>query len=67
MYPAREKPVPGVSSEIIFNQMKLEEKVLAEKTEALEILKNDSNPIFLTMGAGDIDRMVKDIVKIVES
>jgi len=67
LYPAREKPVPGVSSEIIFNQMKLEEKVLAEKTEALEILKNDSNPIFLTMGAGDIDRMVKDIVKIVES
>jgi len=67
LYPAREKPVPGVSSEIIFNQMKLEDKVLAEKTEALEILKNDSNPIFLTMGAGDIDRMVKDIVKIVES
>ncbi len=67
LYPAREEPVPGVSSEIIYNQMKLEDKVLAEKAETLEILKNDSNPIILTMGAGDIDRMVKDIVKIVES
>ncbi|MDX1283925.1 MAG: UDP-N-acetylmuramate--L-alanine ligase [Draconibacterium sp.] len=62
LYPAREEPIPGVSSEIIFKQMKLEEKMLAEKDEALEILKNEQNEILLTMGAGDIDRMVNDIV-----
>ncbi len=62
LYPAREKPIPGVSSEIIFNKMKLENKALAEKQEALELLKNDTNEIIVTMGAGDIDRMVKEIV-----
>lgn len=62
LYPAREEPMPGVSSELIFNQMKLENKVLEQKEEVSELLKNDTNEIILTMGAGDIDRMVKEIV-----
>ncbi len=66
LYPAREEPMPGVTSEIIFTQMKLENKVMLEKQEALELLKNDPNQIILTMGAGDIDRMVNDIVGMLE-
>lgn len=66
LYPAREEPIPGVSSEIIFHQMKLDDKNLAEKEEALKIVQNDSNEIVLTMGAGDIDRMVKDIIELLE-
>jgi UDP-N-acetylmuramate--alanine ligase len=67
LYPAREKPMKGVSSEIIFNQMNLNDKHLASKEEALEMLKNNECDVVLTMGAGDIDRMVKDIVEILKS
>jgi UDP-N-acetylmuramate--alanine ligase len=66
LYPAREEPIPGVSSAIIYEKMKLNDKVLADKEETLELLKNDSNEIILTMGAGDIDRMVNAIIELVD-
>lgn len=64
LYPAREEPMEGVSSELIFNQMTKDEKFLMERDEVLEWLKADNHEIILTMGAGDIDRMVSDIVEI---
>lgn len=67
LYPAREEPMPGVSSEIIFDQMQLKEKYLASKEQTLERIKNADNDIIITMGAGDIDRMVKPIVEILEN
>lgn len=67
LYPAREKPMAGVSSEIIFEKMHLEEKFLATKDEALEIIRNEENDIIITMGAGDIDRLVKPIVEILQN
>jgi UDP-N-acetylmuramate--alanine ligase len=63
LYPAREKPIPGVSSEIIFNKMKLKDKQLLEKEACLEQVKTNDSEVLLTMGAGDIDRMVKPIVE----
>ena len=63
LYPAREEPIPGVSSAIIFNQMKLPDKKLAAREEITGLVENDPNEIILTMGAGDIDRMVKPIVE----
>ncbi len=67
LYPAREEPMKGVSSEIIFQQMNLGNKHLASKEEALEMLQNNENDIVLTMGAGDIDRMINDIVEILKN
>ncbi len=67
LYPAREEPIPGVSSEIIFDKMMIDAKVLADNEETMELLKNDSNDIILTMGAGDIDRMVDRIIKLLDS
>lgn len=67
LYPAREKPIPGVTSEIIFDKMMIDAKVMAEKEEAMELIKNDSNEIILTMGAGDIDRMVPEIIQLLEN
>uniref|UniRef100_UPI003216E9EC UDP-N-acetylmuramate--L-alanine ligase n=1 Tax=uncultured Draconibacterium sp. TaxID=1573823 RepID=UPI003216E9EC len=67
LYPAREEPIPGVSSEIIYDEMMIDDKVLAEKEEAMELLKTDSNDIILTMGAGDIDRMVNGIIEQLET
>ncbi|WP_319229497.1 UDP-N-acetylmuramate--L-alanine ligase [Draconibacterium orientale] len=67
LYPAREEPIPGVSSAIIYKEMKLEGRMLAERDEVLKILKSDPNEIVLTMGAGDIDRMVESIIELLES
>lgn len=67
LYPAREEPMKGVSSEIIFNQMKLTDKHLVSKQETLEMLRGNEQDVVLTMGAGDIDEMVKDIVGIFKS
>ncbi len=64
LYPAREEPIKGVSSGIIFHDMKLEQKQMAEKSELEELLRNDKNDIILTMGAGDIDRLVQPIVEL---
>lgn len=66
LYPAREEPIPGISSETIFGRMKMENKVLAERDETMELIKKDTNEILLTMGAGDIDRMVKGIIEYLE-
>lgn len=64
LYPAREEPIKGVSSEIIFREMKLERKQMAEKEELEELLRADENSVILTMGAGDIDRLVKPIAEL---
>lgn len=67
LYPAREEPMEGVSSELIFNQMKGKQKYLLSKEEALKFLEKNEKDILLTMGAGDIDRMTKSIVEILEN
>ncbi len=61
IYPARELPVEGVSSEIIFNQVNIKKKILCSKNDVLDILKNYNIEILLTLGAGDIDTLVEPI------
>ncbi|NOZ34110.1 MAG: UDP-N-acetylmuramate--L-alanine ligase [Chlorobi bacterium] len=61
IYPAREDPIPGVSSKIIFDKMKLKNKILIKKEELPEILKVKENSVYMTMGAGDIDEYTKKI------
>lgn len=67
LYPAREQTIAGVSSEIIFSKMKLQNKKLADKAAALEMLANNHSEIVLTMGAGDIDGMTGEIVEIIKN
>lgn len=67
LYPAREEPIRGISSEIIYNQMKLQDKHLVTKPEVLEILKNHNYDIVVTMGAGDIDGMAGQITEILKT
>lgn len=67
LYPAREEPIRGISSAIIFNQMKNQDKYLVTKPEMLGILKNDNCDIVLTMGAGDIDGLAGDIIEILKN
>ncbi len=67
LYPAREEPIKGVSSEIIYEKMKLEDKYLLSKEETLELLRKGKTDVVLTMGAGDIDRMAEDIVDVLKT
>jgi UDP-N-acetylmuramate--alanine ligase len=67
LYPAREEPIKGITSGIIFNQMKLADKHLVTKPEMLDILRNDNCEIVLTMGAGDIDGLADDIIEILKT
>ncbi len=62
IYPARELPVEGVDSDIILNKMKLNSKIRCQKTDFPTILDNYCPEILLTLGAGDIDRLVNPIV-----
>ncbi len=61
IYPARELPIEGVTSEIIFNKVTIGEKVLLKKEEALDYLKGKDIDIMITFGAGDIDRLIVPI------
>ncbi len=61
IYPAREEPIPGVTSEIIFNKVSITDKVLISKDNVLNELKKKSCEVVLTLGAGDIDQLVKPI------
>jgi UDP-N-acetylmuramate--alanine ligase len=61
VYPAREKPIPGVSSEMIFDRMKLSGKRLLEMDDIPDKLDVSRIDILLTIGAGNIDRLVAPI------
>ena len=71
IYPARELPIEGVSSNTIFEKMKSRNKQLLNKSEILENLKavagKKGEPVLLiTAGAGDIDQLVEPIKNILE-
>lgn len=64
IYPAREEPIPGVTSEMIFTGITAPEKTLIKKEELLEFLQGqplEGRELFITLGAGDIDRLVGPI------
>ncbi len=62
IYPAREAPIQGVDSGIILNKMKLTSKIRCQKEQFPAILGNYNPEILLTLGAGDIDRLIEPIV-----
>ena len=63
IYPAREEPIPGVTSEIIFKDVTCSEKVLLKRCELMDYLKNEKVEMLVTLGAGDIDRFVGQIAE----
>ena len=66
IYPAREKPIEGVNSEIIFKNVTSPIKTLCTKDNLLHVLSEKEFEILLTMGAGDIDRFVEPVRKMLE-
>lgn len=66
IYPAREEPIPGVTSEIIFKDVTAPEKVLLRRAEFMEYMKGEDVELLVTLGAGDIDRFVEPIAEMLE-
>ena len=66
IYPAREEPIPGVTSDIIFKDVTAPEKVLLKRSEFMDYMKNEEVELFVTLGAGDIDRFVGPIAEMLE-
>ena len=71
IYPARELPIEGVTSELIAGKMKKAKLTLADKKEALKIIKDragdrDQAQLLITAGAGDIDLLIEPIRQLLE-
>lgn len=64
IYPAREVPIPGISSEIIFKDVSSPEKALISKDELMDYLSKENIDVLVTFGAGNIDRFVEPIIKL---
>jgi len=63
IYPARELPIPGVTSEIILRDIKCPNKVICDKTDLINQIKNRNFEVLLTAGAGDVCNYLPQIVE----
>ena len=63
IYPAREEPMEGVTSELIFKDVTISNKVLTIREEVLSELKQRDIDVLITMGAGNIDQLVPQIAE----
>ena len=66
IYPARELPIEGVTSQIIFDKILSPKKELCEREILVERIKEYNFEVLLTVGAGDIDRLLPQICEIVK-
>ena len=67
IYPARELPIEGVTSQIILDRINCPDKAICNKKDLLETIKNYNFDVLLTAGAGDICNYLPEIRKIVEN
>lgn len=67
IYPARERPIPGITSQIIFDRITTKKKILCTKQDLLGILAKKQNfDVLATFGAGDIDRLLPKIAELLK-
>ena len=68
IYPAREQPIPGVTSQLIYDNLKEGvQKSMIHKEDVLELAKNRQFDVLVVLGAGDLDNYVPEITKILKS
>lgn len=67
IYPAREEPIPGITSRVIFDKVTISDKKLCSKEELPEIVASGKFEVVLMVGAGDIDRLVLPVKQILET
>jgi UDP-N-acetylmuramate--alanine ligase len=61
IYPAREKPIEGINSQMLLDKMKSANKFLVKKENVIEFLKTHQPQVVMTLGAGDIDTLILPI------
>ena len=67
IYPAREAPLPGVTSQLIYDNLKSGvEKSMIQKADVLNMVKSRDFDVLIILGAGDLDNMVPQITRILE-
>ncbi len=67
IYPAREEPIAGVTSKLIYDNLKpTVEKSIINKADVLDLAKSRDFDVLVTLGAGDLDNMVPEIEKIIK-
>lgn len=67
IYPAREQPIPGITSQLIYDNLRPGiEKCLCKKEELIDLLKNKHLEVLITLGAGDIDNYIPQISELLK-
>ena len=61
IYPAREKPIEGITSQALLDKIDLKDKCICTKEALLETIAKRKPELLVTMGAGDIDRFVEPL------
>ncbi len=67
IYPAREKPMEGVTSQLILDKVSIADKSILSKEEVLQKIEAQPSDIIVTIGAGDIDTLIPKIKTILEA
>ena len=68
IYPAREQPIPGVTSQLIYDNLRPGiEKTLCQKEEVLKLLTEKKREVIIVLGAGDMDNYIPEIIKLLTS
>lgn len=68
IYPAREAPIPGVTSRLIYDNLRPGiEKSMCTKEQLLDVLKDKKLDVLITLGAGDIDNYVPQIYELLKN
>ena len=67
IYPAREAPIPGVTSELIYKNLKPGvEKSMIHKEDVLDLVKKRDFDVLIVLGAGDLDNLVPQMAEILK-
>lgn len=67
IYPAREAPIPGVTSALIYNELTCKEKSMIHKEDVIDLIKKRDFDVLVVLGAGDLDNYVPQMTKIIEN
>lgn len=61
IYPARELPIEGVTSQMLLDKITIEHKQICAKEDAVALIKSKNPELVLTVGAGDIDTLIEPL------
>lgn len=67
IYPARELPIEGITSTALLNKIPMAHKRICQKADLIDLIDREKPELLVTMGAGDIDRFVEPLEKLIKT